>query len=557
MKHCLLMYSILMVWGSGFSQSKEDSVMIDEMNNEAWSFIGSDPLKCLELSREAVIIARKKGYSKGEMKAMTTCGSSFYVQGIQDSAAYYYNRALEIAEKVGNTEGQAALHNNLGALYRSNGLYTVALKHLKESLELKKGAQDQCKIASAYINIGNLYVTMEQFSKAIEVYSEAREFVDKGNCATIENLKVGLGVAYYKLDRTKEALRTLEGAYSLRIYPLVLNNRGLCYLKDEDFPKALEHFQKALGLNRDSLNSQSGMLGNYLNIGKVQTKQGNFAQAEKSFAQAWGLIQSGHFPDEKIDYHKNYAELYEKMEKWDNAYRHQTLAEQLADSMRSIELDELQSSYFTYLEVREKERHLESEKEKSEQLSLESKREQMKSNRAIWIAVFIGLFAILLVLFSVRVYKRKKRLVEKNQTIQDYQKQFYESQGRKIRVNTMDSKRQTLDIGSITHIEKEKGEDYVNLYSVDGRRYTNFSSVNELMQNELSLSAFVQISRSVIVNLHYTIGVDEDSVSVETRKFDDKKKKVIVELKTLKLFKKEELKRSFFEQHEKFQAEKA
>lgn len=554
---------IIYVLNSSFiilSQTKQDTLLIDSLNTEAWSFLRKDPMKCLEKAKEVYTLAKSKSYLYGETKAMVTCGASFYRQSMQDSARVYFNKALKIAKSSNDLKGQANIYNNLGGLYSSMGMYSVALEYLKKSLEVKKkyGADD-CLISSTYLNIATAYNQMEEIDKAIEVYDKARKLIDKDSCEYYVALKIASSIAYCKIGEIDKALLELEGSFPRAFVPKVLNNRGMCYIERKDYSKALDLFEKALILNRDSINSPMGMIGNYLNIAKVQTLLGQLYRAEESLNTGQKLLESVKFPELKIDFYKGYAKLYEAKGDFKKAYSSIVKSRELSDSLKSNDLDELQSNYFAYFNVQEKERELEQEQFKSKSLKSDNEKERIKSSRMRWI---ISLLMVILTIASVlyyRIRKNKKIIAEKNVQLNEeverrkyFQERYNETLGRTLQAANNQSKREEIDLKRIVLVEKQKGSDAIFIHTLNGSIYTKVKPISRLINEELSDSFFTAVNKSVIVNLHYieSVNLEENKVIVKIPVLD--KKKAVLETRTISLYKQGGIRDKFLSEYDDF-----
>ncbi len=556
---------LMFVAGSSFhshSQTKEDSLLVDSLNEKAWSFIQKNPETCLKKAQEVRKLAKIRNYPRGEMKSLISCGGAYFLLGEQDSAQYYYSLALKIANKAEIIEGEISVNNNLGALYRSMGLYEISLKHLKRALELKKREnQKGCTLVNACTNIGNLYVSMEEFEKAVQVFREGMQYkTDDKSC--FQNLSNGLGIAYYKLDSTQLALKLFEGDFNPVIAPATLNNRGLCYMKEGQYDEAMSYFKKALVLNRDSLNSAIGMLSNSLNISKVYTSQRNFSQAKSYLDSAWRLIMVGEFPEEKIDYFENYSDLYEAKGDFKNAYSSMLKANALKDSLKTLRLDELQSNYFAYFKVEQKQRQLEEEKLRSKSLKLSNEKERLKSSRAWWIISLLVIILLTSVTFLHRIIKNRRLIFLKNERLNQevqrrkyFQKRYNETFGRTLQASNSQSKREKIDLRRIILIQKQKGSDAISIHTLNGSVYTKVKPISRLIEEDLSNSFFAIVNKSVIVNLHYIESVDPegDSVIIRLPKLDKDKKKVIISNRTITLHKQGEIRMKFLSEFGGFQ----
>jgi tetratricopeptide (TPR) repeat protein len=85
------------------------------------------------------------------------------------------------------------------------------------------------------------------------------------------------GVKYMEFGRNKEAINMLETAINMKpLFPDAINTLGVCYTKKEEYEKAIEFYEKALGQSGDHA-------GYILNIAISHFMMGNKGMAKQKY----------------------------------------------------------------------------------------------------------------------------------------------------------------------------------------------------------------------------------------------------------------------------------
>lgn len=538
---------------SGFAQ--QDTTRIDSLNDIAWGEIRENLDSSRKLARAVLNDAQIQNYPKGVLKASITIASTYFIQNQFDSANSLYRQALKLAESLDSKKVQASVHNNLGALYRGKGLYTLSIEHYQKSFALKEKIRaDSCSIINSYINIGNVFVSLEEFRKAIQVFEQGVTLGKTQDCISMKSLFIGLGVAYYNLNIIDSALSTFSNVdinNSNYLRSIVLNNEGLCYLKKNELENALDKFQQALIINRDSLDSQEGIISNKLNLGKVYALKKNFEQAEKYTLEALVQIESGIFPEQYLDAMENLSEIKSLKGNWKEAYKYALQAAELKDSLRNITLDQTQNGYFAVLQVSEKERELEGTKLKLRNESLAMTAEQQKNKTMSLITFLLGGITILSLGFLFLFFRQKEKIKHQNKTILEYERKYLQSLNRTIQVANDHGKRESLDLREVVYIEKagendKVGKNSIVIHTALGTHSKKKQSIKRI-ESELEQTSFVRVDIGTIVNLHFitSVNLEESEIEVEVSEWNRSNERLEKQQKTFVLPKNGKIRQEF------------
>jgi tetratricopeptide (TPR) repeat protein len=212
--------------------------------------------------------------------------------GDLEAARIDYERALSAGG-----EDRAEWHYRLGCVHLKSGHLERAAARFMRSCELQPGC-------GRYLtNLGATRDRQGRRAEAIQAYQKAI-FHDDATAETYHNL----GAIYAEDGRREDAIRAFEAAIERAPDAEGYLALGLVHLAGEDFPPALECFERAV--RRDA----SFARGHYF-AGLCLMKQGVYAQAVERFELALrldGRLVRAHF---------NIGVCLHKLERYDEALR--------------------------------------------------------------------------------------------------------------------------------------------------------------------------------------------------------------------------------------------
>jgi CHAT domain-containing protein len=209
-------------------------------------------------------------------------------------------KSVEVNLKDRSTVQAANCFEDLGIVYWNNGNKTTALSYHEKALNIRKkllGSND-IKIADSYNNIGLIYLSDEflqaiiYFNKALNIYLE--QLGDKStkvalvysNLAFANSGQGNHADAIRYLDEVGEIWENaFQGNHPNKAY--TLSNKGLIYLKQENFQQA-EVFQKqALEMYQDLYDEKHPEIANtYFLLGNIALQKADYKKAVKLYQQS-------------------------------------------------------------------------------------------------------------------------------------------------------------------------------------------------------------------------------------------------------------------------------
>lgn len=157
-------------------------LLFAELSSE---YLESKPDTAMELALEALSLANRIGFLKGEAASLNRAGNAYYVLGNYPKAMEVFLRALQINEKINNLDGIRRNHNNIGLLYFEQGDYRMSLEYFFKAKALSEKENSKIGISIALTNIGENYYHLKSFDSA-------RIFIQQAN-------NMASGIQYFRM----------------------------------------------------------------------------------------------------------------------------------------------------------------------------------------------------------------------------------------------------------------------------------------------------------------------------------------------------------------------
>lgn len=218
--------------------------------------IQSEPVKAIGYTREALNLATDIDDKKGMAASYNNLGVAYKNQGALDKSLEYYITSLRIYESLDNKEGIATTKNNIATIYSIKTDYGQAMKYLEESYKQFVEMGDEKRLVGSLNNLGNLHSDLQLFEQAQRYFSQAFQLSEK------------LGIPNSD----------------------PVNNMGNVYFRQGNYQRAIEHYLKALDIERGT-NNRVAVLNIITNIGIAYTKAGQPNPAQEYLNEAEKLAK--------------------------------------------------------------------------------------------------------------------------------------------------------------------------------------------------------------------------------------------------------------------------
>ena len=374
-----------------------DTHRIALLTDLAWEINESSSQKAADQLGEAITLAQRLGYRKGEATAWNGLGIVEEIRGNVTLAIGHYARALALRQSLGDQVGIAALHNNLGNAYELLGQFENALRAHRENLLLLEQLRDTMRMARAHLNLSGVMEEMGAYPEAYDQVNAARFFFETRNdTASMARAYTLLGHIRFELEMHEEARRWYQQALHLRerlgapepiadalsdlgnvlddlgntdssrlavtLYRRALeirrqlgdepglaalyNNLGVAFKHLGQYATAMGYLRQSLAL-RTKQDDQPGLMEVYNSIGDVTYGQEKYAEALRYTERYFAIAQQ--IGDEKFvqKAYKDFAKLYAALGNYAQAYAYRVKY----DEFRYQRLDETRAQDFERKDV--------------------------------------------------------------------------------------------------------------------------------------------------------------------------------------------------------------
>jgi tetratricopeptide (TPR) repeat protein len=232
----------------------------------------------------------------------------------------YYAAIDLLLDGIGFFPDKPELHETLGTAYNRTGQFQKAIDQYTQALRINPGFMPaRSNMAGCYNNQGVKYAESGQWEKAVEAYTEALRFAPG-----MKEAERNISAAYW--NRAVELSKAGRDSEAIEAYKQFLardpnnkeayNNLGAVYFRTAQYQKAAAAFKSALDLDPGSKEIRH-------NLAIAYHKQGVFLLERKAYSQAAREFEKGlEIAPDDINLHLSLAQVYQRLEKWDDATQH-------------------------------------------------------------------------------------------------------------------------------------------------------------------------------------------------------------------------------------------
>ena len=152
--------------------TKEDTVKIAALVK--LSFYDPTFQHGLDLAEEALILARKIKYEKGEADCLHQVGNQYWFISNYPMALHYYLEALKIRERIDDKNGLAISYSGVGLIYKEQGDYKNAIDYFRKALPMYAGDKYRFALNNAYV--ADVYAALKKQDSALMYYQRSYEY---------------------------------------------------------------------------------------------------------------------------------------------------------------------------------------------------------------------------------------------------------------------------------------------------------------------------------------------------------------------------------------------
>lgn len=214
-----------------------------------------------------------------EAESLRAIGTVQQVKGEYDSALYYYDIALPMLEEIGDKDKIATCYNNIGYIYKLKGDYAEAIEYFYRALEIAEELGQKRQMARTYNNIGSVHLSQGVIEKSNEVFEKALAlYTEIDYTYGIAICNVNLGINYFNQGDFEKSLEYHEIA--LEIHKEIDNTQGIsiCYGNMSEIYRNLGQLDKAVEYSLYSIELyqemgyKEGLAAAYVNVSNLNSR---------------------------------------------------------------------------------------------------------------------------------------------------------------------------------------------------------------------------------------------------------------------------------------------
>ncbi len=324
-----------------------DTSKVNVLNALSWEYRALNADSALYFGNEALNLARKIDFPKGEAMAKCHMGIAHAFRSDYKDAERLLNESLAFFEEHGEAGGIATACFGLALTYEKWGDFTRSLDRYLQALQIREKTGDRKSEVQILTSIGNLYYYFHDYDNALRYAERALSVNQATDNAAVANTRIlcSIGNIYFAREDYRSALdyhqRSLGISRSLnKLYTVIaLCNVAHAYLKLGDHLKAKPYVEEALSMVKD-LNSVEMTAQVLRHSGWVQSKEDRYGEAIRTYEEALRLARSINSMALIIDCYDEVGRIYALTGNYTKAYQYSERARVLNDSLRSTEISD-------------------------------------------------------------------------------------------------------------------------------------------------------------------------------------------------------------------------
>ena len=299
----------------------DDSIKVKMLVKLAKNYISIDLNKNLTTIEEALALAEKIKYTKGEGVCLNALSQHYIVKGDLDEGLTHALKAKSILSAINDNENLLVTNSNLARIYNVTSKYDKSIAIHLQNIEIVKDNPPSPDKAGFYFYVAKTYEQLHDYKNAETYYLQAKNISNKANFNTGVSIAQGsLGNLYSRMGEFNKAIRYLTETLKYSIennqtsniaagyYSLALSHGGL-----GNYDLAIDYNQKAISIYEDQNNLRL-LKEAYLNHSKFYEKINQFESSIKFLKMHYAATDSL-FSQEKVKVIEELQTKYETEKK--------------------------------------------------------------------------------------------------------------------------------------------------------------------------------------------------------------------------------------------------
>lgn len=362
-----------------------DTLRVNVLNQIAFATANSEPSVSFKHAQEALELARKLKFKRGESAALGIIGTFYEHLGDYAQALEYKLQALKISEQINIQSSLARSYNGIGILYFRQKKYDKALEYYQKALELAK-SQNLSDAAAVYmLNIGEVYQEKGEYDKAVAFQEESM-----------------------KISRHDPNMQDCV-AFSLGII-------GKCRIAERRYREARKNIEESIRIFR-SIEDWASVAEYLIQLGQVHKHLKNYAQAVNTLTEAVALSRRLQNKIFEKDAHAALAEVHALQENFKEAFTHQQEYIRLHEAIFNEDSDRRMWQMQTVYETEKKQAQIEILQKDKKIREEEARMARTVSRFSLAVSLLIAVLFVVLLRNNRQKQAANRLLTEKNNEI--------------------------------------------------------------------------------------------------------------------------------------------
>lgn len=350
----------------------DDSLLIAEGYNSMAiaHYMKGNYRDALQFNLKALRIREKSGDAYSKLSSYSKTGNCYHELGMYDEAIFYYLKSLKISEENDFVRQTGLISNNIAELFKLQENYEKALEYFGVATMIAEQVEDTIGLSRALTNQGVMYKQTGRFEKADSLYKLAYRLLDGKDYYDLRGgLLINFGALYKAWGQPEKSIgyyqqaeKLYEKSGELHGQSIVLANLGNSYLENGNPQKALAHYRKSIEVSK----------------------------ATRSLPRM-------------INAYRNITNYYRATSDYRNAFRYDSLADVLRDSVFSIEKARIMTELNTKYETEKKEKQI------AEQKTILARQKVRVQQRNLMLLGTIGGIVVLLLGATLIIRNQKSK----------------------------------------------------------------------------------------------------------------------------------------------------
>ena len=329
--------------------------------------------------------------------------SSVYQWSYPDSGILYAQEALDLAQKSNFLKGEINAYGSMAEAFSGKGNYPKALEASLRRLELSEKSGDSTNIVWSYALIGNVYYYSNDYERALYYYNKLK--LNYTIFLRYQEVFSGfLGETYFHLNQPDSAFYYTKMCYDLDIkseyhWTVPYFYLGEIYAEKKEYASARDYYHAGINHAIDKLDFLDG----YVGIARLFQKMNVVDSAVYYARQAIGIVHDGSFPSKIVEASKILTDIYTTSHTTDSTLKYTQIRMVAKDSLFS----QAKQNLFFNEQLYQQELQ-----QKMEQEQLASKNRQ---NTTILLAGLLIVLIIAIGLWRRNIYKQKSYAILQHQ----------------------------------------------------------------------------------------------------------------------------------------------